>query len=143
METVQKLLLITPKTVVYRSSHARIRIIRDKPHRSGDYRDIYARVSLGNIESTGDSYTLNVRCHGTEKNPTDFKFRPQSNIWVHCSCPYFTYYLEVALQLYGSSQIYNSNGQFPKIRNPSLKPYFCKHLYALSLALLKKDKGKR
>lgn len=51
------------------------------------------------------------------------------NAWVHCSCPYFLYYVEVALTSRGSSNVINSNGNFPKIRNPRMKPYLCKHVY--------------
>jgi hypothetical protein len=141
MLTVKQLLLITPGKVRYRASYPRVRIVEDKPTKQ--YRRIYSRLALGNTESTGDSYTQTIRCHGTKKNPTDYIIQPHSEVWVHCSCPYFTYYLEVVLQLHGSSRIYNSNGEMPKIRNPRLRPYLCKHLYALMLYLMAKDKKKK
>jgi hypothetical protein len=50
--------------------------------------------------------------------------------WVHCDCPYFKYYVEVAVAARGSSTVLTSNGQFPKIRNPRMTPYLCKHLVA-------------
>lgn len=49
-------------------------------------------------------------------------------IWVHCSCPFFTFTCETALTLMGSSSIINSTGDKPKIRNPRQRPYLCKHL---------------
>jgi len=139
MLTVAQLLKLTPPKVRYRASYPRIRIIEDKP--SGKYRKIYTRTALGNQESSGDSYTQTIRIHGTKKSPTDFLLKPESSFWCHCSCPYFTYYLEVVLQLHGSSRIRNSNGNMPKITNPRLRPYLCKHLFALSLYMMNKDKG--
>ena len=140
MLNIKQLLNLTPAKVRYRSSYPRIRVIEDKPR--SKYRHIYTRVSLGNVESTGDSYTQTIRCHGTKKNSGDFILSPDSLLWVHCSCPYFTYYLETVLHLHGSSRIYNSNGGMPRITNPKLRPYLCKHLYATTLDLLAKDKKK-
>ena len=140
MLTVKQLLNLTPSKVRYRASYPRVRVVEDKPTKQ--YRKIYTRLTLGNVESTGDSYTQTVRCHGTKKDHENYVLSPDSLIWVHCSCPYFTYHLEVVLQLQGSSRIYNSNGEMPKIRNPKLRPYLCKHLYTLTLYLLAKDKKK-
>jgi len=139
MLTVEKLLKLTPPKVRYRASYPRIRIIQDK--KVAKYRKLYTRTALGNTESTGDSYTQTLRIHGSKKFPSDFSVKPPSDMWCHCSCPYFTFYLEVTLQLHGSSTIKNSNGELPKIRNPKLKPYLCKHLYALTLYMINKDKG--
>jgi hypothetical protein len=52
------------------------------------------------------------------------------NAWIHCSCEYWLFYLEVALSTKGSSSIINSNGEYPAIRNPHLQPHVCKHVYA-------------
>ena len=49
--------------------------------------------------------------------------------WVWCSCPYFKYTVEVALWLREASSIIFSNGAYPRIRNPSARPFLCKHLY--------------
>jgi hypothetical protein len=51
-------------------------------------------------------------------------------MWGHCSCEYWLYFLEVALSAHGASSIINSNGEYPAIRNPSLDPHVCKHVYA-------------
>jgi|APGre2960657505_1045072.scaffolds.fasta_scaffold01006_13 hypothetical protein len=142
MERIKSLIKLTPQKVRYRASYPKILYLDDKVDKSGEYRTIFAKLGLGNEESTGDVYTLNLRCHGTKKNPTDFILVPDSLVWLHCSCPYFTYYLETVLQLHGSSQIYNSNGNLPKITNPRLRPYLCKHLYALSIVMMDRDKKK-
>lgn len=49
-------------------------------------------------------------------------------VWAWCDCPYFKYYLEVALTKYGCSSIKSSNGKPPVVRNPQNLPYLCKHL---------------
>lgn len=139
MLTVEQLLKLTPSKVRYRASYPAIRIILDQE--AGKFRKIYARTALGNTESSGDSYTQTLRIHGSKKFPSDFVVKPLNQMWCHCSCPYFTYYLEVVLQLHGSSRIKNSNGNMPKITNPRLRPYLCKHLYALTLFMINKDKG--
>ena len=59
-----------------------------------------------------------------------------SSCWVFCSCPYFTYNLEVALTRQNSSSIKFSNGQLPRERNARMIPHLCKHLVlAARLAL--------
>jgi len=56
------------------------------------------------------------------------KMSTGTKCWVTCSCPYWRYYCEVAVAARGSAHVLISNGQFPKIRNPRMKPYLCKHL---------------
>lgn len=140
MLKVKQLLNLTPGKVRYRASYPRVRKIEDKEKKH--YRNVFYRVALGNVESTGDSYNCLVRVHGSD-DEFGYKMTPETEVWVHCSCPYFTYHLEVVLKLKGSSEIYNSNGAYPRITNPSLRPYLCKHLYALTLYLLAQDKKRK
>lgn len=51
-------------------------------------------------------------------------------VYVTCSCPAFKYYSEVALMAKNNTDQIESNGQFPKINNPNMEPYICKHLFA-------------
>lgn len=53
-----------------------------------------------------------------------------SKVWASCSCPYFLFHCEVALQKSGSSDINFSNGKLPKITNPRLVRHCCKHIAA-------------
>jgi hypothetical protein len=53
---------------------------------------------------------------------------PTTPVWVWCSCPYYTYNLEVVLARYNSSSIFLSNGQMPIVRNRQMFPHLCKHL---------------
>lgn len=66
----------------------------------------------------------------------------ESKIWTHCSCPYYTFHVEVVNALRKSSDVINSNGELPIIRNPRMMPHLCKHLIALGkLAIAAKFKG--
>jgi hypothetical protein len=65
------------------------------------------------------------------------KVDKKSLVWVTCSCPYWCYYCEVAVASTGSTQVIISNGQAPKVRNPSVTPYLCKHLYRCATMGLK------
>jgi hypothetical protein len=65
-----------------------------------------------------------------------------SKIWAHCSCPYYTFHVEVVNALKKSSDVINSNGELPVIKNPRMVPHLCKHLIALGkLAIAAKYKG--
>jgi len=141
MLTLQQLLDLTPTAVRRRTANPRIRRIKDKEeNKSGKkYRAVYTRTAFYNAVSTGNSYTLIIRNFGTKRFPNDYKFRPSSLLWVHCSCPYFLYNVEVALTLKSSSSIYDSNGALPRIKNPTLRPYLCKHLFATVANQLKAD----
>lgn len=141
MLMAKQLLALTPKKVGDRAVHPNIRIIKNEVASGKKYRQVYTRTSLNNPDSTGDSYTLILRNHGTKNNPSDFKFTGDSQIWCHCSCPYFTYYLEVVLKLHGSSEVYNAIKRVPKVTNPKLRPYLCKHLFSTLLYMMNKDRG--
>ena len=64
---------------------------------------------------------------------------PDANtpVWVWCSCPYFKYYLEVALSYRNGTDIKTMGGPLgrkpvrnapPVVRNPEQRLYLCKHL---------------
>jgi len=82
------------------------------------------RGALIHSKATTVPRLIQLRLYGT-KGATLF----EHSAWTHCSCEYFLYYLEVALAARGSSSIITSNGEYPGIRNPSLRPHVCKHIY--------------
>ncbi len=88
---------------------------------------------------SGNTHDLVIKLYGTRRK--DGAMKPQNRSWVHCSCEYFLYYNEVALAARGSSEVMTSNGALPKIRNPRMKPYLCKHLLAAS-RVMPKSKAK-
>jgi hypothetical protein len=59
-------------------------------------------------------------------------------VWVSCTCPAFRYYSEVAVKNQGNSDVLESDGSFPRINNPSMAPYMCKHLFATANAAIQK-----
>ena len=140
----QQLLALTPRPVRLRAKNPRFRKRRDRVEtkEGKTYRSLFLNCSLQNEDSTGTSYDLIIRNYSYPQRPKDFYFTPASKLWVHCSCPYFLYYVEVALTLQGSSSIYDSNGNMPRINNPKVVPYVCKHLFAALLMLQNRDKGK-
>lgn len=74
------------------------------------------------------------------QDPTG-EYTDQSKCWCHCSCPDYLYRWEVAVSSRGSSSVINSNGEYPKIRNPRIVPKMCKHLVsAAPIALAAKAK---
>lgn len=75
------------------------------------------------VEATGESETYQIIFFFLGKGLT-------SKLWASCSCPYFLYHCEVALQRSGSTDINFSNGKLPKITNPRLVRHCCKHIAA-------------
>lgn len=85
-------------------------------------------------------YVVRIKLYGDmRKDGVMRPANPSHKAWVHCGCPYFLYYVEVAVTARGSSNVITSNGAYPKIRNPRMKPYLCKHiLKAVKRAVSKK-----
>ena len=71
---------------------------------------------------------VTIKLYGKRGTGGKMKRKNHHPCWVHCDCEYFLYYLEVALAARGSSNVITSNGNFPKVRNPRMRPYLCKHL---------------
>ena len=63
----------------------------------------------------------------------------KGHIELSCSCPDFLFRHEVALFDKDAAQVEYSNGDYPKITNPLLKPTCCKH--CLSFYTLLHSKG--
>ena len=61
-------------------------------------------------------------------------YSTKAMVWVSCTCEYFKYTNEVALEHQGSSDIKHSNGNLPRETNPGLTPSTCKHVLGCILA---------
>jgi hypothetical protein len=124
MLTLKRLLQLTPKDILSRANKCRVRIIKSVIDSDdiGDHKFV-----LANVKATDGDRTAAIKFYQLSKRNL-----VNSESWVYCSCPYFKYYLEVALTARESASILESNGAFPFIRNPSMRPYLCKHLAALS-----------
>ena len=62
----------------------------------------------------------------------------EAPLTVACTCDYFTFVCEVALQKKGAAIIKQSNGERPDIKNPKMRPSPCKHIYKLLTLILKR-----
>ena len=125
MLTLKRLLQLTPKDVLRRgTTKCRSRILKSvyDIDEIGEHKFV-----LGNIRATDGDRTAAIKFYQLNKRNL-----VNSEVWVSCSCPYWKYYLEVAVTNKGSSDVLESNGEFPFIRNPKMRPYLCKHLVALS-----------
>lgn len=71
---------------------------------------------------------VTIKMYGSRTLGGRMKRKTKHPVWLHCDCEYFLYYCEVAVTARGSSSVMTSNGNFPKIRNPRMRPYLCKHL---------------
>jgi hypothetical protein len=108
-------------------------------------RGFFCDAALHNKDSSGTFYRLMIKNFGTKREPDNWLFKDDSRIWVHCSCPYFKYYLEVALWVKGCTELLSlgrGNAYRPRIRNPRMKAYLCKHLYSTLVYLKEQDQKK-
>lgn len=128
---------LTPAKV--RSRAATVRVTRIKAYLDADEKGDFKYVTAN---ARGDDGIRNIviRLYGDRR--ANGVMKPNNKCWVHCSCPYWRYYCEVAVAARGSSSVISSNGRFPKIRNPRMRPYLCKHLLA-SVDIAAKTKAKR
>lgn len=126
MISLKVLLQLTPFDVATRGRSCTSRILFNGVRASKDGEQYYEVISRAKSAKSTNSYVTTIQFHkyGKIKTPLNHP------TWVRCSCPYFLYYVEVALTRHDSSDIYYSNGRYPMIRNPKLRPYLCKHLSA-------------
>lgn len=103
------------------------------------------RVKEGEDEE-GDIYKV-VTCKARDQGPTHtlemifYGVGNEANVALDCSCEYYRYWCEVALQKKGSARLEDpiemkiwSNGGPYKYTNLDEEPIICKHLYAALLA---------
>lgn len=55
---------------------------------------------------------------------------PKAHIWASCTCEWWLYHCEVAVERKGSTGVIHSNGELPKVTNPRMIPSICKHIAA-------------
>lgn len=60
----------------------------------------------------------------------------KGNIKVSCECGDYWSTWEVALKRAGAADIHYSNGEKPVVKNPSMRPGVCKHLYRMLESIL-------
>ncbi len=87
---------------------------------NGEFREVIAICKGSSIPRQ-----VTVRFYG----PKDLSVKT----WISCTCEYFLYVCEVALDKKGSSDIIYSNGDDPQVTNPRKTPRTCKHCVAVIL----------
>lgn len=129
MLQLRSLIQATPSDIVDGSRKVSSRIIKAivDADEEGEHKKVI-------VEARGSSkpYNLVFKFYDLSK-----KNLANSRVYVHCNCPYFIYYLEVAVAARGSSSVINSNGQYPRVRNSDMRPYLCKHLLQASKGAMK------
>jgi len=128
---LKDLLRATPSDIISRAG-TQCRIMR-KEYAYGS-RDNFKRVYVRN-RTYYNEFRAWVMCTDGRRNSYLRFYGPpekDSEVWVWCSCPYFTFNLEVALARRNSSVVRNSNGALPRVRNPAMIPHLCKHLVLIS-----------
>ena len=103
----------------------------------GEDRDGVFKQVIANTKCDHGPYLTRIRFY----YDTEGTLPENPDVWVHCSCPLFKFSLETCLAYHGSSEIKESNGRYPRIKNPDMDPYLCKHLVAI-MARAKKKKGR-
>jgi hypothetical protein len=141
MLSIAQLIRLTPRKIQRNANLVRVYKSLFKAHVD---KDIYGehKVVQGQVRATDGKRNVVFKLYG--RMDPDGTMTNRAKAWVHCDCPYFRYYVEVALSARKSSDVIVSNGQFPKIRNPNMRPYLCKHLLkAAPLALKLKPVHRR
>lgn len=91
---------------------------------------------------TYDPETKQYRIHIQRIYPADREYRGKLSecpaIKITCSCGFHLFFSEVSLSYHNASDVIYSDGSYPIIRNPSLKPWACKHLLKDLLFLVQK-----
>jgi hypothetical protein len=146
--TIRQLRTGTPEPIRGRIASPVVKIIQNRIRKEpgARYRYTYAQVRLWNEHSSGRPYSCIIKNYGSTREPTNYRYTPDSHVWVHCSCPHFKFNLEVVLTLAKSSSIYDAKPNprtgsiLPLIRNPRGQRFICKHLFALLLLVEGRDR---
>jgi hypothetical protein len=118
----------TPNNIVRNAG--KVRLLKGSAHIEKDDRGEHKVfvATLKTQEPGKKQRHATIKLYGSRKAGGAMRKGPKHPCWVHCDCEYFLYYLEVSIAARGSSNVITSNGNFPKIRNPRMRPYLCKHL---------------
>lgn len=128
---LSQLARLTPKNIQRHAAGVQVTKIKafiDHDAKKGKFKTVRANVKSTRAFGSGKVWQIHVRIYGRMRS--DGAMKANNRAWVHCSCPYFRYHVEVADAARGSSNVITSTGAYPKIRNPRMKPHLCKHLFA-------------
>ena len=132
MLRLKQLITATPLAVHHRGSRciARIKSAEVFVDENGSFKFMQGHVvdppAPGPWKNSRGPYSVIAKLYMDVNKVKNYD--PKTFIW--CDCDFFKFNCETALALKGSSAIINSNGQLPKITNPTGKPMVCKHCIA-------------
>lgn len=134
--TLRQLLEITPTSIKTRAA-TQVLVLTASKGKTEDGRGIV----IAKTKSKTPTVTAVPREHVTVIESLDgYKISESgAHVKVSCDCGFFTFVCEYALTKYGASTIKYCNGQPPNITNPEERPFLCKHLAILGLALLRRN----
>ena len=130
--SIIQLLRKVGKTQILNSKYVRIKRVQFNQEKN-----------LFKIETqTYDPETKQYRTHIQRIYPADRSYKGKLSdcprIKVACNCGNYLFCAEVALSYHNAADIIYSDGSYPIIKNPSLKPQVCKHLLKDLLFLVQK-----
>lgn len=126
------LMRTTPNNIVRNAG--KVKLLKGSAHIEKDDQG-EAKVFVGQLRTQLPGKKprhVTIKLYGSRTAGGVMRKKTKHPCWVHCDCEYFLYYLEVSLAARGSSNVMTSNGNFPKVRNPRMRPYLCKHLLEAS-----------
>lgn len=139
--TMSQLLRATPSAMVSRANN-QCHVLRQQ-YDVGS-KDGFRRTYVKNKAYYNEMRVRSSCTDGPRNSYVRFYGKPDKDTecWVWCSCPHFTYNLEVVLARHNSSSVRLSNGDLPKVRNKKMIPYLCKHLVVAARLALAQTKNK-
>ena len=131
--SIIQLLRKVGKTQILNSKYVRIKRVQFNQEKN-----------LFKIETqTYDPETKQYRTHIQRIYPADRSYKGKLSdcprIKVACNCGFHLFFSEVSLAYQNAADIIYSDGSYPIVRNPSLKPWVCKHILKDFLFLVQKN----
>lgn len=135
MYTLNQIFRLTPKNIREHAKSVSSNVIRSYYHIDNEI--VYRKMNIWSRDpqGSGKAHYVTIKLYGLHQDIL------KDHVWASCDCEFFLYTVEVALAAQYSSSVIYSNGAYPIIRNPQLKGYACKHIFAC-LPLLKNIKFK-
>lgn len=131
--TARQIFKATPPDIKERARYVRVFNVREAKDKANGNLPVYqastqtTRLEDGRVKK-GSIYTTTIKIADR-----------QGHVIVECTCGFHPFYgAEYVLHSHGAAEIKHSNGQPPRIRNRLQRILACKHVIALTEALIRK-----
>lgn len=134
--TLKQLVAKTPRNIQYNAEDTKVKQAKKFVDRDSGQPSVVA-VVYSTHDADGNP-TRSPILHKCYISGLDGKSKAIGNSHVNlsCTCGYFLYTLEYALNKRGNADIIFSNGKPALVKNPTNKSYLCKHLYHLAEVII-------